>query len=201
MSPSSDRVANSDSVASASANRTSAQTDRPPASPDAAAPNPKRSRLLFLIPWLLIYVTTVVGMYWWYEIRPRTQATQQLQGTWQLQDGDRFNPQAQEIYLHIDGDEAWWAYPQPDGWFLSRSRIQLKMTDEFFVVDRAIGFDYGTTRESEFIVYLRNGRLYTVRGLAKLDPADEFEIQQLHRTDNLPASAKQAVAEYLERNP
>ncbi len=149
--------------------------------------------------WLILYVVTVAALLWWYEIRPASVASRQLQGMWRALEGTTPNERFRDSYLHVHDDETWLLYPFADKWNVVRSRITVRPADNFFVVQRAIGFDYGNTRETEYIVCLKNDELYLVRGLAQFDPAMQNTIEKLRRVDSMPEDALEAVEAYLDR--
>jgi hypothetical protein len=138
-------------------------------------------------------------MIWWYEFRPTTLASQNFQGTWRIMEGIIPDERPGESYLHVDNNETWLLYAGRDGWNIQRSRIKLRPAENFFVVERAFGFDYGNTREAEYIVCLKNDDLYTVRGLARFDPVREYTIEKLRRVDSLPTDATDSIQQYLDR--
>ncbi len=127
-------------------------------------------------------------------------ATRKIQGTWRVVEGVIPNERLGEAYLHVDDNETWFVYPLSGKWDVQRSHITIRPADGFFVVRRAFGFDYGNTRETEYIVCLKNDELYVLRGLARLDSVRENSIEKLRSVDSLPTDARKSIQEYLERN-
>jgi hypothetical protein len=149
--------------------------------------------------WPILYVTTVAAMLWWYEIRPANNAVEQMQGAWQVVEGEFPDQQFTDDYLYIDRNETWSVYPKPDRATVHRSRIEVRPADNFFVVRRAFGFDYGNTRETEYIVCLKNHQLYILRGLAQLESVRKTSVEKLRRVDALPDEVEQSIKKYLDR--
>lgn len=161
-----------------------------------------RARILrasFRFFWPVLYLTTVAGMIWWYEFRPTVQVSRTIQGTWQTVEGMIPNEQRGNSYLHIDGNDSWFVYPFRDEWQVHRSRINVRPAEHFFVVRRSFGFDYGTTREREYVLHLKNDAMYILRGLARLDSVMERSIEKLRSVDSLPDDAKASIQKYLQR--
>jgi hypothetical protein len=86
-----------------------------------------------------------------------------------------------------------------DKWEVQRSRITVRPADNFFVVRRAFGFDYGNTRETEYILHIKNDEMYILRGLARLDSVRENTVEKLRSVDSLPDGARDSIQEYLHR--
>jgi hypothetical protein len=84
---------------------------------------------------------------------------------------------------------------------IHRSRVEIRPADNFFVVRRSFGFDYGhrNPRETEYVVCLKECKLCLVHGLATLDSVTEKSITELRSIDDLPADAKRAIDNYLKR--
>ena len=144
--------------------------------------------------WLLLYTVTILGIIWWYKIRPSWEAHRQLQGTWQFTEGFVHEERLKETYFQVVGSETWLTYPLRSKWTGSRSRISVQPADDFFIVRREIGSDYGRNiRETEYIVRLANDRLYLVRGMATLDAMKERKIEKLRRIKQLPPQALQWI--------
>ncbi len=154
-------------------------------------------RAIVKLRWVFLYAITVLTIIWWYEFRPAQLASWKLQGDWQSVEGVIPNEQLGESYLHIDDNETWFVYPASDKWNVQRSRITLKQADNFFVVRRSFGFDYGNTRETEYIVCFKNDEVYMLRGLARLDSVKERSVEKLRRVDSLPDKAMECIREYL----
>jgi hypothetical protein len=110
------------------------------------------------------------------------------------------NERLGKSYLHVDDNETWLVYPLSGEWNVQRSRITVRPANGFFVVSHAFGFDYGNTRETEYIVYQKNDELYILRGLAQLDSVKQNKIEKLRSGDSLPSDAMQSIQEYLDRN-
>lgn len=155
-------------------------------------------RAILKFRWLLLYTATVTTMIWWYEFRPARIASQRIQGTWRQIEGLIPNERLGDAYRHVDENEAWLAYPFCGEWNVQRSRITIRPADGFFVVRRAFGFDYGNTRETEYVVFLKNDELYILRGLARFDSVMENTVEKLRRIDALPTDARQSIHQYLD---
>jgi hypothetical protein len=149
--------------------------------------------------WPLVFTITVAALIWRYEFRPLQEATSQLQGTWRLAVGAPPNERREDSFIYFDENESWDAYQNQDSWRADRSRISLERAENFFLVRRSFGFDYGTTRETEYVLFLKGDRLYVLHGLADLDPVQQGEIRKFWRTDALPDAASDAIRESLER--
>lgn len=149
--------------------------------------------------WPLLYAATVVALIWWYEFRPARWGLNDLQGTWRAVTGEPPEERSVDSYCFVDGEDEWFVYDFEGGWRVQRNRISIRPAENFFVVRSAFGFDYGTTREADYFVYLKNDTLYEIRGLADLDPMNAGEIRKLRRTDSLPDVARTAIREYVER--
>jgi hypothetical protein len=98
-----------------------------------------------------------------------------------------------EVYFHVVGSDTWLTYPRRSKWTASRSRISIRPADDFFIVRREFGFDYGNTRETEYIIRLANNRLYLVRGMAALDSMMERKIEKLRSIKELPAQTLRRI--------
>lgn len=149
--------------------------------------------------WFIVYLTTVVGLIWFYEFRPVGQAWTGIQGTWRIVQGEIPDEKLGESYFQVAGSETWLVYPDSDGWGVQRSRIAVKPADGFFLVKRAFGFDSGNTRETEYIVFRRDDELYIIRGLAEFDPVKERTVEKLRSVESLPDDARESIKEYLRR--
>lgn len=149
--------------------------------------------------WPIAYTLTVATLIWRYEFRPLQEASNQLQGTWQASVGAPPNERRKDSFIHFDGNESWYAYQHLDAWRANRSRISLERAENFFLVRRSLGFDYGTTRETEYVLFLKDDRLYMLHGLADLDPVRQGEIRKFWKTDVLPEAASDAIRASLER--
>lgn len=158
-------------------------------------------RLLQRMAWPVLYLLTVGSLVWWYEIRPRQQALEAMQGLWQSYEGRIPHEQPLESYLQIDGHEAWRVYPGYEKWVVKHDRLSLRPARNFFVVRRQFGFDYGTTRESEYVVCIKDNALYHVRGVARLDPMLEGAVEVRRPAEKLPPEAIAAIQHYIERHP
>jgi hypothetical protein len=148
---------------------------------------------------LILYVATIAALLWWYEIRPAWMGSRQLQGTWREIEGVMPNERLGESYFHVNDDETWFVYPRNGKWDVQRSRIAIRPADHFFVVRRAFGFDYGNTRETEYVVFLKNNELYVLRGLSPFDPVTECTIEKRSRVDSMPGDAAESIQAYLNR--
>ena len=161
---------------------------------DSQSPLRPVTRRLF---WPVLYLATVAGLIWWYEFWPAWHAKRQLQGTWRQVKGVPSQPQ--ESLLSIEGNQSWFLYPRQDQWQAVRSRISIKKADNFFTVRRAVGFDYGTTRETEYIVCIKDERIYILRGVAMLAPETTPSVDKFFIEKDPPSAALDAIREYLER--
>lgn len=123
-----------------------------------------------------------------------------IQGTWREVDGMIPNERLGDSYVHVDDNESWLVYPLNGEWNVQRSRIRIRPADGFFIVRLAFGFDHGNTRETEYIVYMKNDELYILRGLARFDTVKRNTIEKLRSSGSLPSDAMQSIQEYLERN-
>ena len=103
-------------------------------------------------------------------------------------------------YMQIDDNETWLAYPLSGEWNVQRNRITISRADNFFLVRRAFGFDHENTRETEYIVCLKNDEMYILRGLARLDSVRENTIEKRRRVDSLPTDAQERIREYLGKS-
>ncbi len=149
-----------------------------------------------ILGWLLLYAATVAGIVWWYEIRPSQRAHRQLQGTWQYTEGMGHEERLKEVYFQVVGSDTWLTYPLRAKWIASRSRISIRPANDFFIVRRESGGEYGggrNTRETEYIIRLANDRLYFVRGMATLDPMQERKIEKLRSIEQLPPEADRII--------
>lgn len=172
------------------------------AEPSSPAFSPWRNGLLlvlFKIRWILLYVFTISALIWWYEFRPIQTASMKMQGDWQWSEGKLPNEQLLEKYLHVDKSESWFVYPLRDEWHVQRNRLTINRADDFFVVRRAFGFDHGTTRETEYVVCLKNDGLYILRGLTRLDSVLTPSVEKLRSVRSLPDNAKKEIEEYLSK--
>lgn len=149
--------------------------------------------------WVLLYAITVSAMVWWYEFRPAWNAARQIQGNWCEVEGRIPDERLGDSFMQITGDDTWRVYPFHGQWEVQRSRITVRPAENFFVVRRAFGFDYGTTRETEYILCIKGDGLYVLRGLATLDSVRDYTAVKLQRVDSLPDGAGDSIREYLER--
>lgn len=144
--------------------------------------------------WPLLYVLTLAAVIWWYEFRPAMQARQMLQGSWQRTEGVVPDEKRLDTYFHVRGDETFFTYQSSKGWQASRSRVELEPLRDAYLVRRQFGYDYGgTTRENEYIIYLKDDRLYMIHGLATLSPTLKRDIAKLYRVDTPPKGAIDAI--------
>ena len=147
-----------------------------------------------ILGWSLLYAATVSGILWWYEIRPSQRAHRQLQGAWQYTEGMGHEERLKEVYFQVVGSDTWLTYPLRSKWIASRSWISIRPANDFFIVRREFGRDYGgNTRESEYIIRLANDRLYFVRGMATLDSMQERKIEKLRSIEQLPPAAARII--------
>tara|TARA_R110002020_G_scaffold53838_7_gene150172 strand:+ start:509 stop:988 length:480 start_codon:yes stop_codon:yes gene_type:complete len=146
-----------------------------------------------------MYGVTVATMIWWYEFHPVQLAEREIQGTWRAVEGVIPDERSGDSFLHVKDNETWLVYPLGDKWEVQRSRITVRPADNFFVVRREFGFDYGNTRETEYIVHIKKDEMYILRGLSRLDSVRVNTIDKLRSGDSLPDGASISIQEYLQR--
>lgn len=169
----------------------------------SAGETPARGRFARLVSrsfWPILYVVTIVVIVWWYESGAGVLASSRMQGVWQQVEGEAHLETLTDNRFLIDGNETWFTYPMEDDWTVLRSRISIRPADGFFLVKRTFGFDWGNTRETEYIVFLRGNQMYLLHGLAKLDPMREYRATKYRRADQVPDEVSEAIDDYLVRH-
>ena len=143
--------------------------------------------------WSLLYILTIATLVVWYEFWPVWNVQQQLQGAWQYTTGFSSEERLEDSYFQVNGRETWLTYPFRQKWQAQRSRIRIRPANDFFIVRREFGFKTVNTRETEYIMRLVDGKLYLVRGMARLDAMRERKIEKLRRIEQLPEVARAAI--------
>lgn len=175
-------------------------------STDATGTRPPRMRWMLRWGWPVFYIVTVAALIWWYEFRPARTGLGDLQGNWQEVTGAPPEERPTDSYLQVDSSETWFVSAGEQDWRVLRSRISVRPARNCFVVRRGFGSDYGgNTRETEYVVYLKDGAFYHLAGLADLDPVNEPKVRKFRSGDALPDAAKDAIRAYkdgaLSRSP
>lgn len=127
-------------------------------------------------------------------------ARARMQGMWREVRGEFHAEEFVDSYEFVDNDETWHAHTSDDQWRVHRSRVTLKPARDFFLVTRTYGFDWKRNPSTtEYIVYLRDGKVYQLRGLARLDGIQDVSARKLRRVDSLPDGVTDAIDERLRR--
>ena len=145
------------------------------------------------VAWLAVYAITILGLLWWYEVRPIWQAHLALQGDWQFTKGFPPEEQRTDSYFHVNGFNTWHGFPRGTAWHTHESRISLRPARDFYIVRRQYGFGMQNLRETEYVIRLNGDRLYMLRGMARLDPVKTRSIDKLERVDELPPTLQERI--------
>lgn len=142
--------------------------------------------------WPVVYCLTIFAFLTWYEIVPRLRAYSYVQGDWQVSRGAGAKEQPIDNFVRFFGGEVRSSYLHQGRWGGAKSRVRFTPARNFYVVEAYL--DYGTrTSQTQYVAYLRDGKVYEIRGLVALDPIQDLEAKVLRRVDELPAGAKEAL--------
>lgn len=170
-------------------------------SPEQARPASRRfRRFVFLLRWPMLYLATIAAIIGWYEVGRGELAASEMEGTWRVVEGEFDAEEFTDSHLFVSGNETWFGYPADGSWQVQRSRISVKPANDFYLVTREFGFDYGNTRSTEYILFRKGDQLYILHGLARLDSVRDYSAQKFRRVEQLPAEAVDAIDAYLLRH-